>query len=259
MSGIYAGQVQHVIYEGEQISTAFENGIHVFVLGAGEVLLAEQFSKTQNTVHRCADFVGHVGHELVLETVGLGQLFIEAGQLGQEVLHILLAVGELGVGPGQSAGQLLDFITMRTDLWRRLRSLDLAEQASGKVQQFVEATANQQMPQDIKANQQSKAAGKSPNESLGLEAGYCLVQGCLWDCQDQPALFGPQDGGWIKAQPSLAGCKSLSDKLGPSRDDNGSVGIQKVDLCLAETCPLKVTEQLDKPGGQLGVPGITGQ
>ena len=68
--GFNLGEVEDVIDKGEQSGTAGLDGIEILLLLAVLNQSAQYFRETQNSVHRRANFMGHVGQKHAFGMVG---------------------------------------------------------------------------------------------------------------------------------------------------------------------------------------------
>ena len=69
-SGIQFGNIKDVIDDGKQILAGTSDICHVFPHLCINIHFQNQFRESQNGIHGCTDFVGHVGQEGTLGTVG---------------------------------------------------------------------------------------------------------------------------------------------------------------------------------------------
>ena len=145
MAGLYAGQIQDVSNQTQQTIAASEDGINIFTLHGSKLLLTEQLGKAKDAIHGSAYFVRHVGYKLILEPIGLGQLLVQDGQLGQEILHVLLPIGKLPGGASHSVGHPLNLVGLPGRNRLVPKVLDSATQTLRDLYQFAEAAVNQKM------------------------------------------------------------------------------------------------------------------
>ena len=110
----------------------------------------------------------HVGYKLILEAIGLDQLLVQDGQLGQEVLHVLLTIGKLVGGTSQGVSHCLDFVGLPARTRIVLGGVNSATQALRYLYQSAEAPVNQKMSQLIKTDKKHQPSRSPQQQSLGL-------------------------------------------------------------------------------------------
>ncbi len=76
LAGFHLGKVQDVVEQAQQRTGGRAGLGHVILLALVHAGLLQQLQHAQHGVHRRADFVAHIGHELGLGAAGLERLFL---------------------------------------------------------------------------------------------------------------------------------------------------------------------------------------